>query len=48
MDYFDTLSVNNDAAIADLGLTVSEIATSMVPVLIGMVFVGLIAVLMLL
>ena len=48
MDYFGTTLSSNDTAISNLDLTASEIATSMVPVLIGMSFVGLIAVLMLL
>ena len=48
MDYFETSSLNNDTAITNIGLTVSEIATSMISVLIGMAVVGLIAVLMLL
>ena len=48
MDYFDTSFSTNDTAISNLDLTASEIATSMVPVLIGMIVVGLIAVLMLL
>ena len=48
MDYFGTNFSNNDTAIAELGLTASEVATSMVPVVIGMIIVGLIAVLMLL
>ena len=48
MDHFSTLSSNNETAMVDLGLTVSEIVASMVPVLIGMIFVGIIAVAMLL
>ena len=47
-NYFDTNSANNDTACTNVDLTVSDIATSIVPALIGMVIVGIIAVLMLL
>ncbi len=47
-NYFDTNSANNDTACTNVDLTVSDIATSIVPALIGMVIVGTIAVLMLL
>ena len=47
-DYFGTDLNHNDTASTNVDLTVSEFATSIVPVLIGMAVMGIIAVLMLL
>ncbi len=48
MHYFGTDSASDDTASTNLDLTLSEIATSIFPVLIGIVVMGIIAVLMLL
>ena len=48
MQDFGMNSPRSDTALTTIGLTASEIATSIIPALLGMAVVGLITVLMLL